>query len=226
MSPGRMADVQRRTSATAWRGVWVAVVLAGTASASGVERQVADAEEFRAAVDAAQPGDVIVMADGEWRAADLLLDCSGEPDGPVTLRGRTPGGVIITGDSRLRIGGAHLVVEGLWFDRVSSAEDVVQFRKDSRTHAQHARLTQCVLTDCNPPDLDEDTKWISLYGADNRVDHCRIEGKRNAGTTLVVWLSDQPNRHRIDHNYFGPRPRLGKNGGETIRVGTSDWSLH
>jgi poly(beta-D-mannuronate) lyase len=33
------------------------------------------------------------------------------------------------------------------------------------------------------------------------------------------------NQHRIDHNWFGPRPALGVNGGETIRVGTSDTSL-
>jgi len=30
---------------------------------------------------------------------------------------------------------------------------------------------------------------------------------------------------RIDHNYFGPRPILGSNGGETLRVGTSHHSL-
>ena len=32
---------------------------------------------------------------------------------------------------------------------------------------------------------------------------------------------DRNNNHRIDHNYFGERPILGSNGGETIRVGTS-----
>ncbi|MBT7375583.1 MAG: alginate lyase, partial [Porticoccaceae bacterium] len=31
--------------------------------------------------------------------------------------------------------------------------------------------------------------------------------------------------HRIDHNYFGPRPVLGSNGGETLRIGTSHYSL-
>jgi poly(beta-D-mannuronate) lyase len=43
---------------------------------------------------------------------------------------------------------------------------------------------------------------------------------------LVVWLAEQPNYHQIDHNYFGPRPALGVNGGETIRIGTSTWSMH
>jgi len=32
--------------------------------------------------------------------------------------------------------------------------------------------------------------------------------------------------HKIDNNYFAHRPALGVNGGETIRVGTSDWSMY
>ena len=86
--------------------------------------------------------------------------------------------------------------------------------------------TNCAITDGNPPLAETDTKWVSLYGVDNRVDHCYFAGKRNRGTTLVVWLSARPNRHRIDHNHFGPRPPLGVNGGETIRIGTSDGSMH
>ena len=34
-----------------------------------------------------------------------------------------------------------------------------------------------------------------------------------------------PNYHRVYRNYFGIRPRLGSNGGETLRVGTSTYSL-
>ena len=51
-------------------------------------------------------------------------------------------------------------------------------------------------------------------------------GKNHSGTTLVVWLTNHPNYHLIDHNYFAYRPELGFNGGETIRVGTSDWSMY
>jgi poly(beta-D-mannuronate) lyase len=35
-------------------------------------------------------------------------------------------------------------------------------------------------------------------------------------------LGEEPNHHRIDQNFFGPREKLGKNGGETIRIGDSD----
>ena len=35
----------------------------------------------------------------------------------------------------------------------------------------------------------------------------------------------QNNDHHIHHNYFGPRPVFGSNGGETLRIGTSHYSL-
>ena len=61
-----------------------------------------------------------------------------------------------------------------------------------------------------------------------RFDHSHFEGKQNAGAMFVVvrlpgWPLD--NRVRIDHNYFGPRPVLGSNTGETMRIGTSEESL-
>jgi poly(beta-D-mannuronate) lyase len=69
---------------------------------------------------------------------------------------------------------------------------------------------------------------VSLYGSHNRLDHSQLRGKTNAGPTVVVVrdaTQGLDNQHRIDHNWFGPRPLLGVNGGETIRVGTSDTSL-
>ncbi|MCL4153489.1 UNVERIFIED_CONTAM: hypothetical protein GTU68_059327, partial [Idotea baltica] len=58
----------------------------------------------------------------------------------------------------------------------------------------------------------------------NRVDHNNFTGKISPGTTLVVWLKGDEhieNKHKIDNNFFGTRPELGINGGETIRIGTS-----
>lgn len=182
--------------------------------------------ELAAAFRRARPGDAIVMADGEWRDADVLFAAEGSAEAPITLRAATPGKVLFTGASRLRIAGRHLVVEGLVWRGGGAGETVVEFRADRQNAAHHCRLTQCAIIDYNPPDKQINTKWVSLYGSHNRVDHCYFAGKTNVGTTLVVWLSDQPNYHRIDHNHFGSRPPLGQNGGETIRIGTSDWSMH
>jgi poly(beta-D-mannuronate) lyase len=91
--------------------------------------------------------------------------------------------------------------------------------------SSNCRLTNSSIINYNPPSRETDYKWISLYGSYNRVDHCEFTGKTHQGTTLVVWLADKPNYHQIDHNYFGPRSPLDANGGETIRIGTSDWSM-
>jgi poly(beta-D-mannuronate) lyase len=65
-----------------------------------------------------------------------------------------------------------------------------------------------------------------LYGSRHRVDHCAFQGKSDKGSTFVVWLGEgNTGQHQIDHNYFGPRDKLGKNGGETIRVGDSKTSM-
>jgi poly(beta-D-mannuronate) lyase len=67
-----------------------------------------------------------------------------------------------------------------------------------------------------------------MYGKHNRFDHNYLAGKLNAGVTMAVYLNDvknQDNHNRVDHNYFGERKRLGSNGGETLRVGTSTYSL-
>lgn len=177
------------------------------------------------AVPNAAPGDEIVLADGTYKNAELRIHGQGADGAPILVRAETIGGVIISGESSLRIWGHHVTVQGLTFiDGHSGNTDVVQFRRDSDDAATDCRLTRCTIVNYNAPD-GRSGKWVSLYGKRNRVDRCYIAGKTTEGTTLVVWLDGEPNHHRIDHNHFGPRPDLGRNGGETIRVGDSQTSL-
>ena len=159
------------------------------------------------------PGDSIVLANGTWCDVELLVDANGTTGAPIQLRAETSGEVRITGHSRVRVAGQHLMVSGLLFHDAWHESALFEFRKDSKKAAQDCRLTDCAIVDCNPPQSGRGMKYISIYGQRNRVDHCRLEGKRNEGATLVVWLDDGPAQHRIDHVFFGSRPRLGKNGG-------------
>ncbi len=207
-------------------GVVLLALLGVAPPITAAERLAATPKEIEAAAKASQPGDTILLRDGSWRDADVVFEANGAADRPITLRAQTPGQVILSGRSRLRIAGSHLVVAGLRFEGASSPGDLIAFRRDSKTFANHCRLTDCAVIRCDGPDRDASTRWVSLYGRENRVDHCRIEGKTGLGTTLVVWLvSGQPAGHRIDHNHFSRRPPLGQNGGETIRVGDSTTSM-
>ncbi|PKP92205.1 MAG: poly(beta-D-mannuronate) lyase [Alphaproteobacteria bacterium HGW-Alphaproteobacteria-16] len=198
-------------------------------SAWAADHLVRDQAAYAAAVKKAAPGDRIILADGEWRDFQIVFTGNGRAGKPVTLTAQTPGRVILSGQSNLRIGGEHLVVSNLVFrDGYSPTREVVSLRRDSRTLARHARLTGIVIDNFTNPDRRAQDIWVAIYGEDNRVDHSWFAGKGNAGVTLAVIRpkgQGGENRHRIDHNYFGPRPPLGANGGETIRIGTSDESL-
>lgn len=203
----------------------LAMTLALAGSAAAREIPAGDASTLEAAIASAQPGDVIVMANGVWTDAEIVFRASGTPEAPVTLRAQTPGQVILSGRSSLRFVGRHLVAEGLLFkDGAISGGHVVAFRGDSDEEASDCRLTNSAIIGYNPP-AGASSNWVSLYGARNRVDHCRFSGKNNSGPLLVVWLNGEPNHHRIDRNVFAQRTFDGGNGGETIRVGDSKTSL-
>jgi poly(beta-D-mannuronate) lyase len=194
--------------------------------ASAEQIRVNDAGQLRAVAAAAKPGDVLVMRNGVWSDQKLLFRAEGAADRPIVLRTETPGQVILRGDSRLNLAGRHLVVEGLWFDRCTTKEDLIEFRASSAALATNCTLRHTAITDCNPLGARSENRWLSLYGVSNLVEFCRLEGKTNRGTTLVVWLeTNRPNHHVIRSNHFGPRPRLKVNGGETLRVGDSRTSL-
>lgn len=181
--------------------------------------------EFSSAMRTARPGDSVVLADGEWRDFQMLVTGQGQAGRPISVTAQTPGGVILTGQSNLRMAGRFLVVSNLVFrDGYSPTGEVISFRRNREDRATDSRVTGMVIDGFNKPDRRDSDNWVALYGQNNRFDHNHIVGKTNAGTTLVVVRDAQQglaNHHRIDHNYFGPRPSLGSNGGETLRVGTS-----
>jgi len=201
-------------------------VAANASSSIAAQRTVTPADDVSAVFAAAQPEDVIVMADGAWNNVALHLEGSGTAEQPITLRAQTPGRVVVTGKSHLRLSGRHLVVEGLFFQDIVGESEVIALRTSSAKHAHDCRLTNCAIINRLGAEGQIESKWVSVYGTNNRVDHCHFSGKNSRGTTLVVWVGDGPDDHRIDHNYFGHRPPLGVNGGESVRVGTSDVSMN
>ena len=206
-----------------------ALAIFGAASTSAAETLVTNQEEYRDAVARAGPGDVIVLANGVWRDFEILLVGNGEPERPITLTAETKGQVIISGQSNLRLAGSHLVVSGLVFrDGYTPTSTVIAFRRTKGEPANHSRVTETVIDRFNNPERHEIDFWVLMFGRHNRFDHNHVVGKGNLGVTMAVRLDgeeNQRNHHRIDHNYFGPRPILGSNGGETLRIGTSHYSL-
>ena len=197
--------------------------------AESAETIVRTQEEYRSALGRVQPGDKIVLANGVWRDFEILFTGVGRADRPITLTAETKGEVLISGQSNLRMAGKHLVVSGLIFKNGHSPTNtVIAFRRSPGDLAYYSRVTETVIDRFNNPERYETDFWVMMYGKYNRFDHNHLEGKSNAGVTMAIRLDSEESRenhHRIDYNYFGHRPILGANGGETLRIGTSQYSL-
>ena len=186
-------------------------------------------EEYNQAVNDAKPGSTIVLANGVWENVELLFEGKGTAEAPITLTVEEKGKVTLEGQSYLQIAGEYLHVEGLIFKNgFTPTNEVISFRKNNKELAYNSRLSECVIDNYSNPERHEQDSWVALYGKNNRVDHIHFEGKGNRGVTLIVRLNTKEsieNNHIIEANYFGPRQNLGSNGGETLRVGTSHYSM-
>jgi len=172
------------------------------------------------------PGDSLIMANGLWKDVDLVFKSKGEKDKFIYLVAEKPGEVIIEGASCLRFSGDWLYISGLVFKNgYTPRSAVIEFKTSSKEYAYNSVLSECVIDRYNQAVRDSSDHWVRIYGKKNMVKNCYFAGKTNLGTTLVVWPDDENsinNQHLIYRNYFGFRPRLGSNGGETIRIGTSE----
>lgn len=178
-------------------------------------------------------GDTIVLRNGEWTNQTISLRAFGTESRPIVLLAETPGKVIFNGTSRISISGQHIEISGIFFkDGTLSGLPVVEFRTSSTNFADNSRMTNCAIINYNPALNTVDSKWVSLYGRNNRVDNCSFENKTNMGTLMVVWLTPGiiP-AHIIENNYFGfrnpNRDDRGNvlNGQEIIRIGDSSTSM-
>jgi poly(beta-D-mannuronate) lyase len=207
----------------------LAAALCAASPARATEFLVSNAAQITTAMNSAQPGDTLVMADGVWTDQHIDFAGAGTSTNPITLRAQTPGGVTLNGSSTLSISGNWLVADGLRFEggALGAGEHVIRF-KGSDGVANNSRLTNTAIINYNPASVDTRYFWVSLYGDNNRVDHNYFSGQNHQGVTVVDWLDGTTNFNRIDSNYFSrPAPinPADSNGFETIRIGTSDYSL-
>ena len=191
--------------------------------------KVANMTEFDKRVKTLQPGDSIILAKGVWKDAQLVFFGEGTEQSPITLTVEEPGKTTLEGMSNLGLYGKYLVVDGLVFvNGYAPGKAVIEFRKGTSKSASNSVLKNCVIDYFNKPNRYDEDHWVGIWGQHNVVENCYFGGKKNQGPTFVVWPNGEGhnnNFHQIRRNHFGYRPRLGSNGGETMRIGTSEYSL-
>jgi poly(beta-D-mannuronate) lyase len=176
---------------------------------------VEDGSELEAALDDAEPGDCIELADGTYTFPELAVH--GTETLPVVVRAANTLGVSVErGDIAIR-GAAHVVVEGVHFTssgRITMAD------------CDHCRVSRFRIE--RAEDGDE-VDWVTVSGASQ---HCRIDhndfGPQRAIGNMVMLSGEggQVVQHtRIDHNHFHDVEYAGGNGWEIIRAGLSGYTF-
>lgn len=139
-------------------------------SAFGSRTEVITASEINSGSWAA--GDTIVMLNGTWTDQIISFSANGTTDQPVVLMAEIPGEVILTGSSRISFSGEYIKVSGLLFKDGNAGGAVISFRTSSSNLANNCTVTSSVIDSYNPTSNASDSKWVSIYGEGNRVDHC------------------------------------------------------
>src|SRR3954470_11489251 len=121
---------------------------------------VTSAQDIERLGSQAKPGDVLVMADGDWKDQVIHFKGKGSGEKPITLRAQTPGKVRLVGASSILVEGDNLVVSGVSLDHSSGEGDGIVLRGD------HNRLTESSIVQ------GKYKFFVHLFGSDNRVDHC------------------------------------------------------
>jgi hypothetical protein len=189
------------------------VVVPGPAATAAQTVRVTSLSALQSALDKANPGDTIALADGSYAAGSTLsIKRSGTASAPVTVAAEHVGKATITGSKTFSFasGVSNVVLRGFKF-RNGAALSIP-------AGASHNRLSR------NDFQLTGDGNWVTVNGDDTEVDRNVFQNRTTQGVFLqILGPSDaMAKRVHVHHNYFYNHQFSGSNGGESIRLGLSN----
>ena len=191
------------------------LLTAGTITAK--EILVKSVSALQSAIDKSQPGDVILVANGDYTTTgDIIIRNSGTAAHPITIAAQKNGGALIKGSGGFRIAGntAFIVIRGFHF---LHASDKALMEPGSR----FCRWTHNIFQTAG------EGNYLTIMGSDHQVDYNTFHHKNALGKFIGVRGEGNQIAERlwIHHNYFFDfQPQKG-NGAEAVQFGLSGYSL-
>ncbi len=176
------------------------------------------AEFYNRMLDAGvKGGGLLEIPDGDYADVLARVSASGTGERKTILRAAHAGKVRFTGMSALTVEADDVDLIGLRFEDGGippGRKNILEVR------GARVRIAECSFVDYNRGGGGK--QWVRLSGKYNVFESNHLAGKTTVDPTLQVEVSsNEPNETVIRWNHFGPRPPLGQNGGETIRIGYS-----
>lgn len=173
--------------------------------------------ELQEAVNNAQPGAVIIVANGNYTTtADIDISVQGTAARPITLRAASDGLAIIDGEGgfHVKAPAAYVTIQGFFFKHRSS-----RTRTDAGT--SFCRFSR------NTFETTGDGENLLVNGNDHQVDYNTFQHKDAMGRFIAIRGTGTQIAERlwIHHNYFFDHKRQKGNGAESLQFGLSGFSL-
>jgi poly(beta-D-mannuronate) lyase len=149
---------------------------------------------FKAHLEAAAPGDTIVLKNGVYTTTSAItVRRAGEPGQPITLAAESVGGVEITGTHGFNVvsPAAHIVISGFKFTHAAGKNSIGA----GTTHVRFTRnIFQCT----------GEGAYLAVSGDDAQVDYNEFRDKKTVGNMLSVMGTGSQVARRlwVHHNYF------------------------
>ena len=195
----------------------------------GIIRNVTTVAEFKTALTAMNPGDVILVEDGSYDLSSLTINRSACPNRPIVIKAKNQGQAILNGATALVLDGLQYVtLEGFSF-RSANVGTGIKMLNCSRVRItkNSFSLDETNINSCNWLYIgDTFGSTAPLRSGHNRVDYNLFEGKTKSGKFILLDgnINQQTQYDTIAYNVFknnGPREENEK---ETIRIGVSTLS--
>jgi poly(beta-D-mannuronate) lyase len=195
-----------------------ALLLLCTSALASAATQVTDSlEAFQAAINAADPGDTIVLKSGVYTTLKALtVKRAGTAERPIVIAAEAVGSVELRGTHGFNVvqPAAHVVIRGFLFTHASGRTAIA-------AGTRHVRFTRNTFV------CTGDGPYLAVAGDDAEVDYNEFKDKKTVGNMLSVTGTGAQvaRRLRVHHNYFHDFANAWENGAETIRFGLSSLSL-
>jgi len=193
---------------------------------------VASTAELGAAIAAAQPGECIVLADGNYSFPTITK--TADEAAPIVIRAARRGRAVVDSGAIHLLRSAYVVLEGLDVTSAGAPSSLVNGGSNGMlvafTDSHHCRLTR---TRIHPAGAVAERDWIVLTGEQthhNRIDHNDLGPQTALANMLVIdgtgqeepLVAGQVSQYnRVDHNFFHDIANTGGNNWEAMRIGRS-----
>ncbi|MGB5981416.1 MAG: chondroitinase-B domain-containing protein [Nonlabens sp.] len=208
--------------------LFLVACLLGSSLSDARNFTVSSAAQFNAL--SLQPCDIVTWANGTYSNQDIRFSSNGTRGNPIVLKAETSGGVVFTGSSTLKISGDYIIMDGFYWNGGIGENNHVEFRAggSNSLFANNSIIRNCAWNDLVTAG-DDKSRWITLYGSNNKIENCSFLNKNSTGVFILVELRYQTGGvagHEITNNYFfnvtDKDGRVNSGDSEAIRIGTSD----